>query len=278
MIFNEAKQCRIYFLDIGCSDSLDKKWSELFPYLYYTGFDPNVEKKDYLNIKEESDDISVFGFDIGFPLIEGIVRLDLYGQYSKIITGEDTLKGGWGIGAPGLRLIVQRFKGMIEYRHFDGPFRPNYFDNLYDHERVSFVGNKVETKEMRLIDETLNGVYGKVGYNFFDMISAEVCYQNMTGDRTFQDLIGKVKIHDRFLDHVPKIALVEGYFYNTYVDTDKYGLTELTPNTLYGTRIGFELTPSVLIVWDTRYTFTENETGGLDKHRFVGIETVLSVK
>jgi len=242
------------------------------------GTDPYVEIQDSLNIKEESNDISVLGFDVGIPLIEGTVRLDLYGQYSKIITGEDSLEGGWGIGAPGLRLIVQRFKGMIEFRHFDGPFRPNYFDNLYDHERVSFVGNKVETKDMRLVDETLNGVYGKLGYNFFDMMSAEVSYQNMTGDQTFQDLIGKIKIHDRFLDHVPKIALVEGYFYNTYVDTDKYGLTELTPNTFYGTRIGFELTPSMLIVWDTRYTFTENEAEGLDKHRFVGIETVLSVK
>lgn len=39
----------INFLDVGCSGSLDQKWSELFPLLSYTGFDPNEEECERLN-------------------------------------------------------------------------------------------------------------------------------------------------------------------------------------------------------------------------------------
>jgi hypothetical protein len=100
----------------------------------------------------------------------------------------------------------------------------------------------------------------------------------MTGDRTYQDLTGKVKVLDRVLEHIPKITIAEGYFYNTYVDTDTYNLFDITGNTLYGTRLGFSLTQGLTIVWDTRYTFTSNGRGGFERHRFVGIETVMTVR
>lgn len=44
----------IDFLDIGCSGSLSDKWSELFPWLSYTGFDPNAEECDRLNSQPHS--------------------------------------------------------------------------------------------------------------------------------------------------------------------------------------------------------------------------------
>ena len=239
--------------------------------------DPKVEKQNYLNIKEEKDGITVSGFDVGLPLIEGKLNLDLYGQYANIYTGDSGNKGGWGIGAPGLRLIVQRFKGQIEYRHFDGRFRSNYFDNLYEHERATIVGTMPRTKEDTLPDDILNGFYGAAGYNFFDMISARASYQYMTGDNTYQDLSGKIVLLDQLLKQIPKISIAEAYYYNTYV-TDPYDLWDYTDRTLYGTRIGFEIAPSLLIVWDTRYTFTPNANGGFDRNRFVGIETVMKMR
>jgi FkbM family methyltransferase len=41
----------IDFLDIGCSGSLDAKWSPIVPLLSYTGFDPNAQECDRLNQK-----------------------------------------------------------------------------------------------------------------------------------------------------------------------------------------------------------------------------------
>lgn len=241
-------------------------------------FDPDIERQDYINIKEEKNGVSVAGFDIGLPLIEKPVRLDLYGQFAKLHTGDEGLDGGWGTGAPGLRLLAGQFKGQIEYRHFEGRFRPNYFDYLYEHERIRLIGTVPLTKEASLVDETLNGFYARVGYNFFDIITATAGYQHMTGDRTFNDITGKAAVSPNALKAVPKISLLEAYFYNTYVDPDKYDLWDFTLNTFYGTRIGFELTPGMIIVWDTRYTFTPNERGGLDKNRFVAIETVMTVR
>ncbi len=131
---------------------------------------------------------------------------------------------------------------------------------------------------MLLPDMTLDGAFGLARYNFFNMVNAEASYQYITGDRSFQDLTGKVKVLDRVLEHIPRLSLVEGYYYNTYVDTDMFDLLDITGTTLYGTRLGFSLTEGLTIVWDTRYTFTPNGRGGFERNRFVGIETVMAVR
>ncbi len=230
--------------------------------------DDSVETANIINIEENRNGISVFGFDAGFPLLEGPLHLDIYGQFSKIHTGDKNIKGGWGTGVPGLMLRTERFRGQIEYRHFEGRFRPGYFDNLYDHDRVIFVGNSVITKEMTLLDDILNGFYGKVGYNFYDLFFAEAGYQYMTGDNTYQDIIGVARVLSGLLESIPKITVLEAYFYNRFIDPDQYDLFEFTGNTLYGTRIGFSLTPGMSVVWNTRYTFTPNEDrSGFEDYR-----------
>jgi FkbM family methyltransferase len=44
LLFQEMKQYPLHFLDLGCSGALDQKWAELFPFLFYNGFDPNTEE------------------------------------------------------------------------------------------------------------------------------------------------------------------------------------------------------------------------------------------
>ena len=141
------------------------------------------------------------------------------------------------------------------------------------------VGNAVITKEMTLLDDILNGFYGKIGYNFYDLFFAEAGYQYMTGDNTYQDIIGVARVFDDLLENIPKITVLEAYFYNRFIDPDQYNLFEFTGNTLYGTRIGFSLTPGMSVVWNTRYTFTPNaDRTGFEKHRFVSIETVITMR
>ncbi len=252
---------------------------------WYTGsigaqtLDHDVETEDMINIEETVNGVSVFGFDVAQPLVEGLFHLDLYGQYAKIHTGEENWKGGWGTGAPGLLLRTERFRGQVEYRHFEGRFRPGYFDNLYEHERVTLIGNTVITKEMRLTSDNLNGVYGKLGYNFYELFFAEAGYQYMKGDNTYQDFTAVAQVLDTVLQAIPKISLLEAYFYNRFVDPDQYGLFEFSANTLYGTRIGFSLTPGMAVVWNTQYTFTPKPGGdGFEKNRFVSIETVVTMR
>ncbi|MBN1293703.1 MAG: hypothetical protein JXB48_17815 [Candidatus Latescibacteria bacterium] len=237
-----------------------------------------VEHDKLLNIENDLDGVSVYGFDAGLPLFEGAFNLDIYGQYAGIHTGNEGLDGGWGIAIPGLQFLVERFKARVEYRHFEGRFRGNYFDNLYEHERVTLIGDNIITKEMKLVDQMLNGMYAMMGYNFYEMFSAHGTFQVMNGDKEYQDVTGKIVIQERLLENIPKISIAEAYYYNTYVDMDRYNLFEFTENTLYGTRIGFEIAPSLIVVWDTHYTFTPNGKGGLDKQRFVGIETVVKMR
>lgn len=252
----------------------------------YGGADTDVTLDTLTNIQKSADGVTVYGFDAGIPLLEGKVKLDLYAQYAKIHTGSDadSLDGGWGTGAPGIQLLVSTFTARLEYRHFEGRFLPAYFNNIYENERAVFSGSGLVTKDATLTDNTLNGFFGLASYEFFGLVTAQASYQRMSGDsstglnKTYQDLTGKVKLTDKLLSQVPKISLVEGYFYNTNVDVDEYGLLDLTPNTFYGTRLGIDVSSSMTVVWDTRYTFESNGKGGLVRNRFVGIETQFAVK
>jgi len=245
----------------------------------YPTLDPEVETENLINIEKNRNGVSVYGFDVGLPLLEGPLHLDLYGQFAKIHTGEKNIEGGWGTGIPGLMARTERFRGQVEYRHIDGRFRPGYFDNLYDHERVTLYGDQVSTKEQTLPDDNLDGMYGRIGYYFFDMFFAEAGYQYLTGDGRYQDLTGEAKVLPGLLDNIPKITVLEAYFYNRYVDTDTYDLFDFTTNTLYGTRIGVALTPGLSVVWNTRYTFTPKPDGsGFERNRFISIETVITMK
>lgn len=239
--------------------------------------DSDIAAQEYINIRERKNGISVFGFDLGIPLVDGPVQLDLYGQYAGIHTGDKGMNGGWGIGAPGLQLRFPNFKGQIEYRHFSGYFLPGYFNNLYEFERVRLVGTTPVTKESMLVDEALNGVFGRIGYSFFGIATATAGYQYMTGDRSFQDLTGHAVIEQRLLDIIPKISLAEAYFYNRYAPSSS-NLFKKSSNMLYGTRIGIELTPGLMVVWDTHYTFTPTASGKMESNRFVSIETVLTMR
>ena len=238
------------------------------------GFDHAIKRSELINVKNNRNGISMYGFDAGIPLIEGPIRLDLYGQYAKIHSG------GWGIAIPGFQVTSSGFQSRIEYRHFEGRFRPNYFDNLYENERVALIDGKIYTKFMTLPDMTLNGVYGLLQYRLFNFASAQATYQNMSGEERFQDLTGKAEILEGILSYVPKISIAEAYFYNTYVDGGKK-ITDITSNTLFGTKIGISISPSLSIVWNTRYTFTPKDpTGatGYIRHRFVSIETVMLMR
>ena len=245
--------------------------------------DQDIDRQDYVNIRENLNGVSVWGLDLGLPIIETKnVRLDLYGQYAKIHAIDDSIgnvsDGGWGTGVPGMRLIVGPFLGQVEYRHFEGNFRHAYFDNLYEHERVRLVGTQVIRKEQTLLDDTLNGIYGKAGYRLMDFFAVEAGYQYMKGDDTYQDVSGTARFLPGLLDNVPRITVLEAYFYNRFVDPDEYGLFEFSPNTFYGTSIGVSITPGMSVVWNTRYTFDPKPDGGLAKNRFVSIETVITMK
>lgn len=237
------------------------------------GFD-HPKRAALINVKNDRNGVSVYGFDAGIPLLEGPVHLDLYGQYAKIHSG------GWGIAVPGFQATAGGFRGRIEYRHFAGRFRPNYFDNLYENERVALIDGRIFTKFMTLPDMTLNGVYGLAQYRLLNFVRAQATYQNMSGEKRFQDLTGKAEILEGILSHIPKISIAEAYFYNTYVGGGQK-ITDITANTLYGTRIGIGISPSISIVWDTRYTFTPKDptgTTGYVRHRFVSIETVMLMR
>lgn len=262
----------------GLADSTVAALEGLIP------LDRSVTRKTPFNAKEaDPDRFGMFGFDVGYPLIErNSLRVVLYAQYAGILDDSDEDDGaqGLGIAGPGLMLSRGSFLGKIEYRHFTEQFQPEYFNALYDLDRVriDLADGTVRTKDASLRNAgTRNGMYAEAGANIQDVVHFMLGYQCMTGPRgTDHRVQGDISLLDPLLSRIPQLDQAAGYYEKTYVDTDEAGFFEPTPDTLFGYRIGMALGEGVTLLWDTRYTYFLDERGKVEKRKTVNIETLMT--
>ena len=239
--------------------------------------DPEPFKKS-----EKTDRIVVVGLDVGYPLLDGPVGLELYSQAAKFFTGDEERKGGWGFAAPGLRLTAGPLKARLEYRSFQGRFRPEYFNDLYDLERARvevIKGAKgdsivVVTKEASLDTISLQGVFGKAVFRVMDLISIQASYQYLTGDKKDQRFYVDGRALEPLLRQVPRLGELSAYYHKDHINTKEAGFFEPTPNTIYGYKIGFQVGQGVQLVWHTHYEYTPTEDPKKPRlHKYVTVET-----
>ncbi|HID09841.1 MAG TPA: hypothetical protein EYP17_00875 [Candidatus Latescibacteria bacterium] len=221
---------------------------------------------------ENTDRIVVVGVDMGYPLLEGPVGLELYGQAAKFLTGES--KGGWGLAAPGLKLTAGSLAARLEYRNFKGRFRPEYFNDLYDLERARVVGDSVVTKEADLDTISLQGVFGRAVLRVGDLVSVRATYQYLTGERRDQRFYVDGRALELLLRQVPRLEELSAYYHKDHIDTKEAGFFDPTPNTIYGYKIGFQVGQGVQLIWHAHYEYTPTEDPKKPKlHKYVTVET-----
>ncbi len=236
----------------------------------FTGSDPVADSEIYaseVNAKSMTDQFGLFGGDVGLPLITtNLLSLDLYGQAG---IREDNVHG-WGIGAPGVSLKVWRLWANVEYRHVEGKFIPGYFGSYYLDERI-LRKPAITTKEMRLYDDDLNGVFGKLGFDIAGLLVIDGAYQYMVGtrDKNHKDqrFEGIAAVGDLIVKKIPKISKAEIYIQKTNIGStpvrydsisrsttyDKF--FDKTPSLNWGYRVGLAITEGAALIFDTRYGY-----------------------
>jgi hypothetical protein len=236
----------------------------------FTGSDPVADSAVYVrevNAKSATDQFGLFGGDVGLPIITtNLLSLDLYGQAG---IREDS-EHGWGIGAPGVSLKVWRLWANVEYRHVEGKFTPGYFGSYYLDERI-LRKPTITTKEMRLYDDKLNGVFGKLGFDIAGVLIIDGVYQYMVGteDKNHKDqrFEAVAAIGDFIVKKIPKISKAEMYLQKTNIgstpvkyDSISRSITydkffDKTPSMYWGYRVGFAITEGAALIFDTRYGY-----------------------
>jgi hypothetical protein len=236
--------------------------------------------KSYDSYSDSTKQYALLGGDIGLPIIQtGFLGLDVYGQGgvvadTNMFTGNRT---GWGFGAPGARLTVGSVTVQAEYRHTRGRFTPGYFNTYYLDERLQRYPSPV-VKSDSLDKADLDGVFGIIGANIFNLLIIEGSYQYMagSGDNLDQRFEAKGNIGDAIIKWLPKISKVEAYFSKTDINRTVVvykpknsvpypylvdgkpvydDFLEQTPTLHWGFRLGVEITKGASIIWDQRYGY-----------------------
>ena len=180
----------------GITDTLDSRIPG------YSGnpivLDDNILKKDEpLNLNKDSDGIMAIAIDMGFPVInKENFSVTVYSQAAQMI-GETVHPGTGEIQELGVGVIPfglsSRFGPLsfsFEYRMMpEGKFEFNYWNRLYEIERISFTKNSssqiiLRTKESRLGRfGKQNGYFSGASLDLGNIFQVNLSYNNMIGNQ-----------------------------------------------------------------------------------------------
>jgi len=263
------------------ADSVDSLIARGYPIdTHYVN--PEIEQAD-----TSKNGFGVLGFDISVPIISSkILNLDVYGQFAMSMDDDDpsdevdnVKQEGWGIGAPGVYLGAGPLWARVEYRRTQGYFTPGYFGPYYLDKRI-YRYPTVSIAEMRLVDETLNGVYGELGFNISGVLILDGAYQYLVPQSDGIDPDHRFELNlnigEKIITKIPKISKVEGFLYKTNIGSYDEAFFEKTPSMYWGYRLGFEIMPGAGIVWEARYGWKYDLNGKLKSDDNIGIQASMT--
>ncbi len=227
------------------------------------GYLPDI-RQEPLSYKGLKESVTLLGADVGLPILKGRpVSLWGYAQAAKIVDH------GWGWAFPGARMVIGPLDVGAEYRQYYHEFRGDYFNYVYEIERVQLKNDTFVTKE-----KTLEGLGRASGYYADALLSfANIgylfgWYEDMHGNHYAggKTLYGEAGITPPQVTRLQKVA---GYYMEPHVNK-LFGATR-TDGTIYGAKVFIGLAQNVAIVYDHRVTFYNGE-----RHRTVRIETMFT--
>lgn len=232
-----------------------------------------------------------FAFDVGYPVFSNnIIGIDIYSEMNHLIfpsasasgtqfIGRDT-QSGTGITIPGVKLtLFKMIQINAEYRYKTGYFVPRFFDQSYDISRVISMRNsqgetEIYTKDMLVLvdDSDLSGYFGSAGWDIFGFANVSASYANMKAEtdtvRSFTAVAGLNT------DWIPKLSEARAYYIRNN-DADPFDFNNPSENTVFGYRLGYEISAGVSLIWDFSQFY--RDTGdGLEPIAQTTIETVFN--
>jgi len=220
-----------------------------------------------------------FGFDIGYPVLKSrALSLEVYSEFNTLSfsqsTGDTTYFNrdkmtGSGITLPGLKASFFGFLSVsFEYRLKNGYFIPQFFDGSYDLSRVTVQttdnGIIVRTKDQLVFADPLSnqdtkGMYGSASANLFNLITFNASYANMKADTTeFNSFNALLNLN---ADNIPKLSVAQAY-YQRNNDKNTFDFSNPTLNTVFGYKVGYEVSQGVSVIWDFRQYYRDSGVPG----------------
>ena len=264
----------------GITDTLDSRIPG------YTGntviLDSDVFRKgDPINLGKDSDDIMAIAVDIGYPLVaQDKFSISLYAQMAQMIgktvhpqSGE-SLSLGMGLVPIGISSRFGPARFIFEYRMIpEGRFEFNYWNRLYEIERVNFSqgsNNQIilKTKESRL------GRYGKqkgdfvrMVLNMGSMLEASTSYHDMMGqvwssaDKDFIDDKNQTfGASLRLKKAISKVQHARAFYQQRNVPNPfKFDYTE---STILGYQLGISMGQGLVLNYTFRRSFRDMNGDG----------------
>ncbi|MDP6629069.1 MAG: FecR family protein [Candidatus Marinimicrobia bacterium] len=241
------------------------------------------------SLKDNKATAQGFALDLGYPVIKSkAFSLEAYMEYNKLIFPK--IKGdtyysrkamdGTGITVPGVRASLFSFLNVsFEYRIKQGYFAPQFFDGSYDLSRVvaefSESGTVIRTKEQVVLVDSSNtsGMYGSASANLFNLLSFNAAYASMKGDgdTEFNSFNALINLN---AEKIPKLSVAQAY-YQRNNDKNPFDFSNPSINTIFGYKVGYEVSGGVSLIWDFRQFYRDTGTG-LEPVKQTTIETAFN--
>ena len=227
------------------------------------------------SLKDNKATAQGFAFDLGYPILKGkSLSLEAYMEYNKLIfpavAGDDYYSrkamGGTGITVPGIRASLFSFLNVsFEYRIKQGFFAPQFFDGSYDLSRVvaefSDSTTIIRTKDQLILVDSSNtsGMYGSASANLFNLVSFNASYASMKGEGDVE-LNSFNAMFDINAENIPKLSVAQAY-YQRNNDKNPFDFGNPSMNTLFGYKVGYEVSKGVSLIWDFRQYYRDTGSG-----------------
>ena len=220
-----------------------------------------------------------FAFDIGYPVVRSkAFSLEIYSEFNTLSfsqsIGDTTYfkrdkMNGSGITVPGMRASVFGFLNLsFEYRIKKGYFVPQFFDGSYDLSRVTVQttdsGILVRTKDQVIFSDPQSnkdtkGMYGSASANLFNFLTFNASYANMKADTTeFNSFNAILNLN---AENIPKLSVAQAY-YQRNNDKNPFDFSNPSINTVFGYKVGYEVSKGVSVIWDFRQYYRDSGIPG----------------
>jgi hypothetical protein len=227
--------------------------------------------------------------------------LELHTAIAKPKTQDpEAAAAGWGAIPLGASSHIGPITLTAEYRYFNQPFQPGYFDALYEIQRAQFVGDRVVTKELEIYGKdvvqtgTMQGYFAAAGWDVFGFLHLNGDYSDLFPSKSGEDELramgGKIGIGPQVTSILQnKIALAEVYWKKDRIGLDKWtdstGAAAVERHdaffansayTVYGYRVGSQVAGGLTLIIDRQTSFVrDDQTHKLRKENQMRIETQL---
>lgn len=254
------------------------------------GTDDEKLKPEPFSLKDNKSTATGIAFDIGYPVLRTkVFNLDVYTEYNMLLFPAVNTpqfsrpeRTGNGITIPGIRASLFKFLNIsFEYRIKQEYFVPQFFDQAYDLNRVVAIkeeqGFAVYTKDMLVFkDESSkinsSGFFGSAGINIFNLAQLNASYTSMVADTIeFNSFYAFANLN---AENIPKLSEASA-FYQRNNEKNPFDFENPSVNTIFGYRVGYELSKGVSLVWDFRQ-FYRDTGSGLEPVKQTTIETVFN--